>query len=392
MTTDLISRLLPSLRASREAGFNVFDVMHHGTHEKQLSNVFKWLLDTDGSHHLGGAFQRIFLEEVNKSRSGGVPFGPGPYVVRQEVNTAEAGDGGDIADLVLKSDDAVLVVENYVTSDGHGHSYGGYLAHGRRQGREQVGVVLLCRDHDSSAVTDGWEQAAVVTYGALVDRLHQVLSLDLEYQQRHPEPFSFIEQMHRKYARGTARMEDRQVLDFIEAMCATGEAVRYQAKSADLEAQKFAADVEQQARERFVESRELLQRIKYQLKAYSSQVLREQLNATLGSEVVTMVSARYNGIYQWTVNFDLADDEGAFGEAALQLKFGPSAWYANEADPHWTSTTGPGEADYSHLFLTRATSRDVRQSAVTLQEVLDGLSPDDRRLHDEIINVLRPRS
>ena len=44
---------------------------------------------------------------------------------------------------------------------------------------------------------------------------------------------------------------------------------------------------------------------------------------------------------------------------------------------------GPG-ADYSHLFLTRAGLREIRQSAVTLRDVLDGLRHDDRRLHDEI--------
>lgn len=35
VTQDLVSRLLPVLGRSLEAGFNVFDVMHHGLHEKQ---------------------------------------------------------------------------------------------------------------------------------------------------------------------------------------------------------------------------------------------------------------------------------------------------------------------------------------------------------------------
>ena len=49
MTNDVITQLLPLLSRSRKSGFNVFDVMRHGTHEKQLSNVFGWLLDTEGT-------------------------------------------------------------------------------------------------------------------------------------------------------------------------------------------------------------------------------------------------------------------------------------------------------------------------------------------------------
>jgi hypothetical protein len=64
--TDLATELLPVLHRSLEARFNVFDVMHHGTHEKQISNVFRWLLETEGNHHLGDTFLRIFIDEVNR--------------------------------------------------------------------------------------------------------------------------------------------------------------------------------------------------------------------------------------------------------------------------------------------------------------------------------------
>ncbi len=391
MTDDVITGLLPVLRSSREVGFNVFDVMHHGTHEKQVSNVFRWLLEKDGTHHLGSRFQKIFIEEVNRGLVGREPFRSGPYVVRQEVNTSEPGDSEDIADLVLESDEAVLVVENYFTSDGHGHHYDHYLKFSQRDGR-QGAVVLLCRREDNSSQTDGWENASVVTYGTLIDRLHEEVDHDRHYKRRHPEAYSFIDQMHRKYARGTARMEDREVLDFVTTMCATGEAKRYQEKATDIAARKFADDVAQQAFERFGEGRDLLQRLKRELKTFSEQELKLQLNVTLGDEFVSKVSARYAGIYQWTVNFDIAETGGNTTEAALQLKFGPSAWYANEQDPQWKHTVDRGNADYSRVFLTRAKSREVRQSVVTLQEVLDGIKPDDRRLHDEILDLLRPRS
>jgi hypothetical protein len=171
-------------------------------------------------------------------------------------------------------------------------------------------------------------------------------------------------------------------------MCATGEAVRFGEQRHSSAAEGFANDVAEQARERFGEGRELLGRVKIRLRNFSAQVLKGQLNATLGDGFVSKVSARYAGTYQWTVNFDLPDDEEKFGEHRLQLKFGPSAWFANEKDPYWKRTVDPEVADYSRLFLTRVKAAEVRQSAVTLQEVLDGLAPSDLRLHDEIVQLL----
>ena len=62
-----MTTLLPIVGRSLELGFNVFEVMHHGLHEKQLSNVFRWLLDAQGTHNFGGLFARIFIEEVNRT-------------------------------------------------------------------------------------------------------------------------------------------------------------------------------------------------------------------------------------------------------------------------------------------------------------------------------------
>ena len=151
---ELATALLPVLHRSLEAPFNVFEVMHHGTHEKQISNVFRWLLETEANHHLGDTFVRIFIEEVNRGLVGGEPFAPVAYLVLQEVNTSDAGGGEDIADLVLRNDDSVIVVENHFTSDGHGHSYDGYLRYSQRGGR-QGAVVLLCHDQDSFAADEG---------------------------------------------------------------------------------------------------------------------------------------------------------------------------------------------------------------------------------------------
>lgn len=388
MREDLVTGLLPVLSRSLDLGFNVFDVLHHGTHEKQISNLFRWLLDPAGTHRLGDRFQRIFLEELNKLLNSSAPLPLGGYWVHQEVNTAAEGDVGDIADLVLEGDTAVVVVENYFTSDGHGHSYEGYLRYAQRDGRLGV-VVLLCRDQDGSLQIDGWENAPALTYSRLVARLHEAVGADREYRTKNPEVYSFIEQMYRKFSHGRNRMDDQDLLDFVIAMCTTGEAGRYGERPQIRAADRFASDLAEQARIRFGDGRELLQRVKGRLKSFSTEVLARQLNSTFGAEFVSRVSARYTGMYEWSINFDIPDDGPDFGEAKLQLKFGPSAWFANEKDANWRNTVHPALADYSRLFLTRASTREVRQSAVTLQQVLDGLAPTDLRLQGEIAELLR---
>lgn len=387
--TDLATALLPVLRRSPELPFNVFDVMHHGTHEKQLSNVFGWLLDAEGSHRLDDTFLRIFIEEVNEGLTGREPFPVAQYLVLQEVNTS-AGEGQDIADVVLENDDAVIVVENYFTSDGHGHSYADYDNHSRRDGR-QGGVVLLCQDRDASLQTMGWEHACVVTYGRLVDRLWSAVQADRTYQRQNPEPYSFIDQMHRKFVRGRSRMDNQQVLDFVVAMCSTGEAGRYAERPHSAAAERFASDVAVQARGRFGEGRQILAHLKTRLMSFSREHLRQQLNTTLGEGAFGQLNAHFVGNYQWTVSFGLSGidlpPEAQAGGAATYLKFGPSAWFANERDPYWKVTVDPEAADYSHLYIGWAKTKEFRQSAVTLQEVLDGLSHSDRRLHDEIVQL-----
>lgn len=369
-------------------GFNVFDVMHHGLHEKQISNVFRWLLDPEQTHNLGDQFLRIFIDELNQVSVGSEPLPHGSYLVRQEVNTAMGGAGADIADLVLESEAAVVVVENYFTSDGHEHSYSGYLAFSVRDGK-RGSVVLLCRDEDASLQTKGWKDAAVLTYGKLAERLLEHIGGDRAYRRKNPDSHAFIEQLHRKFVRGRGLVGDQEVLEFVVAMCDTGEVRRYQEQPQEVAAKRFADDLAVQAKERFGEGRDLLQRVKGRLSAFSEGPLRRQLNATRGEGFVRGVDTRFAGIYQWTINIDVEDEANDLGQSRLQLKFGPSAWFANERDPYWTRTVESGQADYSRLFLTRAGVKEVRQSTVSIQDVLDGLEPADPRLHDEITGLLR---
>lgn len=388
MSDDLVTGLLPVLGRSLELGFNVFDVMHHGLHEKQISNVFRWLLDPEQTHNLGDRFLRIFIDELNRVSVGSEPLPHGSYLVRQEVNTSVGGAGADIADLVLESKAAVIVVENYFTSDGHGHSYSGYLAFSVRDGKRGA-VALLCRDEDVSLQTVGWEDAAVLTYGKLAERLLEHVGGDRAYQRKNPHAYAFIEQLHRKFVRGRGLVGDQEVLNFVVAMCDTGEVRRYQEQPQGVAAERFADDLAVQARERFGEGRDLLQRVKGRLSAFSEGPLRRQLNATRGEGFVRGVDARFAGIYQWTINIEVEEDATDSGQSRLQLKFGPSAWFANERDPKWTRTVESGQADYSRLFLTRSGVKEIRQSTLSIQDVLDGLEPADHRLHDEIIALLR---
>lgn len=390
---DLITRLLPVLDRSLDVGFNVFDVMHHGTHEKQLSNIFRWIFEIGGTHNFEALGQQIFVELVNEElskRGSGDAVPVGPYTVRQEVNTAVLGDTVDIADIVLESDSAVIVVENYGTSDGHGHGYDRYVEFGRRESKQST-VVLLCGEEDSTLQIDGWEQAPVVTYERLLARLIARLDQDSDYARNNAEQYGFIGQMQRKFASTGGRMSDKDVLDFVTAMCTSGQSERYRERDIDLAAERLASDLASQARERFVEGRQVLQRVKARLRSYSSAVLSQQLNATLGPGFVASVTAGFSGIYQWTINFETAEAHDSSGEGRLQIKFGPSAWHAIEQDDHWKLAGAPADADYSRLFLTRAANREVRQSAVSLVEVLEGLTADDTRLHDEIMAMLGER-
>lgn len=385
MPHDLVTSFLPVLGKPHDLSFNVFDVMHHGLHEKQISNVFRWLLDTDGTHNLGDRFTRIFIDEVNQDLPADELLPEDGYWVRQEVNTSRLDDPRDIADLVLECPTAAVVVENYFTSDGHGHSYDGYLAYGQREGRRGV-VVLLCQDQDRSLQTHGWEGAAVVTYETLVGRLHEDVTADRAYQRNNPAACSFINQMHRKFVEGSGLVQDSDVLGFVVAMCDTGEARRYQVMRQDVAAEQFASDLAEQAKGRFGEGRVLLQRIKDRLKNFSVEHLSRQLNDSLGEGFVREVSAKYSGIYQWTINFRTTDERNESGEARFQLKFGPSAWHTVNQDPDWQHAVDASSSDYSRLFITWG-MQEVRPSSVTLQEVLDGLDPTDRRLRDEILQI-----
>ena len=384
--SKLVTSLVRGMSSTHQDEFNVFSVMHHGRHEKQLSNIFAWLLDAEGSHRLGDLFLNIFLSEVEAAPTIEKPVPRGYFAVRQEVNTSPIGEAMDIADIVLDGGDTVIVVENYYTSDGHGHGYDRYATFAAGEKPKRPIVVLLCRSIDETLLTDGWEKAPVLSYRVLLKALIERLGSVTDYATENPDQNWFIQQMYRFFVKGEPVNAD--LLNFVAALCEAGEAERFRG-STEIEADKLADDLRELSLRQYKESRDLLQSIKGLLRNRVAPALVTQLNAHEDSPNFGEVNARYAGIYQWTINLGAAEPiEGAGngdgGGGTFQIKFGPSAWYANAKDKAWKHpVTDP---DYSRLFFTWGSR--LYQSQVTMHEIADGLPDDDQRLFDEALAIV----
>ena len=370
--SDLVSRVIPTLVSPVPDEFSVFDVMHHGTHEKQTSNVFAWLLRAEGSRRLNDRFLRCFLDEVNAR--GGHHVARQRFVVSQEQNVRSERKGADIADIVLRGEDTTVVIENYYVSDGHGHDYGAYRTYGEG---EQI-VVMLCALEDTSRLTDGWEKSTVITYSNLLQRLFDDIGADLVYQRAYPDQYGFLCQMKRHFTKGRL-VNDDSSLEFIKVLCETGAAERFGWRNG---ASSFAEFVGDEAGKKFEESQALLNRLKKTLQNYLKANLG-RLNAALGEEFFTGTNIRFAGIYQWDVSLLSA------GERTVFVLFGPSAWADNETNAYGSWDTRVENADYSRLLIGYGKTRVLQQSAVSMAEVLDGLAPEDTRLLDEIVSIVR---
>jgi len=379
----MVTALVPSMSRSLADQFNVFRVMRHGTHEKQLSNVFAWLLSAEGSHELGARFQQAFVEQVNLQLPTDAQMPPDGYTVIQEVDTSgQDGSGKDIADIVLSRPEAAIVVENFVASDGHGHNFHKYLAHGASGGRTSV-VVLLCALRQPHRQADGWERAIVVTYAELLEALRSLVAADARWARSHPDQIFFINHMYSHFVEGSLAMSYEDRIAFMKAMCETGESARYGYRPQDHAADEFAELLAQHGRRQFEDGRALLAEVKQSLKSYVKRTLAEQLNSAIAAAPVTAVQARFVGKWEWCVAFRRRD-----GNPSLYLNFGPTAAYGN--------TTAPkpiANPDFSKVFVSRqapggdAVDR-IAQTGVGLDEVLAGLADDDLRLRDALLGVL----
>lgn len=379
MTTTLV----PSLSRSLAEPFNVFRVMHHGTHEKQLSNVFAWLLSVDGTHQLGDAFQRLFVERVNQSLHDSSQLPDSGYRVTQEVDTSgQDGLGKDIADIVLSSASASIVVENYEASDGHGHDYHRYLAYGAAGGKQSV-VVLLCARHESHLQTQGWEQTVVVTYAELLERLSAHVGTGSAWQDAHPPQHFFIQEFIQHFTEGLSSMSIEDRIAFINTMCETGESARYSHRPQERAALEFADLLAQHAKRQFEEGRKALSEVKRALKRYSERTLIDQVKDALPSGHIDTVRARLMGQWEWHITLRRTDSA-----PSVSLDFGPTVLVQNSR-----ASVPLVDPDYTKIFVTRHVPNGqgidrIIQTEVGLDDVLAGLGPDDVRLRESVLKIL----
>lgn len=381
---QMVITLVPSLSKSLAERFNVFRVMHHGTHEKQISNVFAWLLRSDGTHDLGDTFQRILVDQVNQGLPDDECLPTSGYRVQQEVDTSPQDElGQDIADIVLSRADASIVVENFESSDGHGHEYNRYLAYGAAGGRKSA-VVLLCARHEPHRQRDGWEQAIVMTYADLLGPLKEHVVGDSGWRREHNEQHFFIEHLLEHFMEGSASISQTEQIEFIKAMCETGESARYGYRPHDSAALEFAELLAQHAKKQFEDGRKTLGQIKRTLKQFAEHTLVGQLNSALSTDEFTAVATPFVGQWEWSVAISRAN-----GKPSIFLEFGPTAVVENTRAPKPLDTP-----DYSRVFVTRHTSDgegidQILQTDVELEDVLSGLAADDTRLRDAVLAVMR---
>lgn len=384
---ELVTALVPSLSRSLAEQFNVFRVMHHGTHEKQLSNVFAWLLDPEGTHELGDAVQGLFLDLVNAYLPAEVQLPRSGYEVAQEVVTpGHEGlpnpESADIADILLSSPSAAVVVENYGTSDGHGHNYDRYLALGRA-GDRVAAVVLLCQRRERHLQRDGWEQAVVIPYAELLDAVRSHTANDRAWTRQYPDQHFFLRQLFEHFVEGPAAMNTADTLAFLTAMCETGESPRYGYQPHDRAAEEFGDLIAAQARRQLQESRELLAETKRRLGVHANAVLMEQINDQLSAGPIDQVVTRFAGLWTWGVELRRAESY-----PTVSLVLGPTAVMEMERVPRKLENP-----DYSQVFVglkdpTVDGPSRIAHTGVRLAEVLNGLDAEDVRLRDAVLAVI----
>ena len=397
----LATKLIPIFADVRPPEFNTIAVLRHGTHEKNLSNLFAWLLDPGGSHRLGNQFAGIFIKHVNARDLFGRTISEyGPWLVEQEVNVSEPLDSKDIADISLSTGTTAVVIENYHVSDGHGHSYDKYFKHGQRLIGEDPNlvpacssnsfVVLLCQYVDKERQdASGWKDASVVTYAALITDLIALIESEPEYRLQNENAYGFLKQVESYFIRGEGMPRAKDLTDFVAALCDANESVEL--VSTDSEA--FADRMRDEAALHFDESRRFLNENKSQLRDYARRILTPQLLNHLKVRDA-QVSIGMSGVYQWTVNIDMslgtasvqAEDE----TSRLQLKFGPSAHFAITHDPEWKGGWATDiSPDYSKVFVTW--DRTIYQTDVSMTEIGRILTEQDPVLAHQVLEIFASR-
>jgi hypothetical protein len=277
---------------------------------------------------------------------------------------------------------AAVVVENFGTSDGHGHDYRRYLALGSAGGRDAV-VVLLCERHVPHLQRDGWEQAVVITYAEVLHALRAHIVSERTWIRQHPDQHVFLRQLFEHFVEGPAAMNTEDTLTFLTAMCETGESARYGHRPHDRVAQEFGDLIAAHARRQLEESRALLASVKRALREYASATLMSQVNEVITAGPIEKVLTRFVGQWEWCVELQRSEDH-----PTVFLEFGPTAVVEQERVPRKLE-----HPDYSQVFVTLqdkavdGISR-IAHTGLHLAEVLDGLATDDLRLRDAVLEII----
>lgn len=379
---NLLTGLVPMVSRSKTSAFSILEVMHHGTHEKQLSNIWAWMLNSEGSHKLGDGVQRVFIDEINRVGSFEQPVPYGPYGVRQEQNTSESGESRDIADIILEDSTTSIVIENYYTSDGHGHDYKKYEKYGSRDDRNSI-VVLLCETEVRSRLTDEWENAPVLVYTKLLDRILELVT-DPQYQRQNPEQALFITNVHRHFTK-KAIMDSAELIDFVGVLCRNGEEGRYGTNNQNRQAILFGDSLREAAIQRYTESRDLLAKVKQNLGDFCKGTLISSLNDSIGESLFGGVKRDWQGKWQYDVSLKPTE-----GEWLVSIAFGPTAAELVREQSgrlHHLDL----KQDFTKLLVYTQDNRALI-SEVSVADVLAGLSVDDVRLRNEVLQLIGPFS
>jgi len=378
----LVTSLVPSLSRSLTRQFNLFHVLRHGTHEKQLSNVFAWLLDADETHGLGDVFQRIFIKLINEQIDSEPPLPFEKYRVQQEVDTAIDETAKDIADIVMFGKEATVVIENFISSDGHGHDYYGYLNFGAQGGTQSV-VVLLCSRHEPARQIDGWQHAVVITYVHALKPLKEHVMNNAAWCETHAPQNYLLTQLFEHFIEGPNAVNSHDQIEFIKVLCETGESERYGKRPLDNQAEEFSDLIAQHAKRQFEEGRVLLGKVKRALRDLAESVVRNQINARADQELVGSARARLAGQYEWYVVLHSPE-----GNVLGGFVFGPSAVFYNSINNRPID-----KPDYSQIFAMVETKTQADyvlvETGVGFAELATGVPAEDTRLSEAFLRALR---
>lgn len=185
------------------------------------------------------------------------------------------------------------------------------------------------------------------------------------------------------FVEGPAAVNLEDQIAFIKGMCDTGESVRFGYRPQEGAAQEFADLVAGHARRQFEDGRRTLAEAKASLRGFARRTLVEQVNEVIDEGQLETVESRFSGIWEWCIRLDRPEPH-----RKLFLVFGPTA-----AQVMSQVSATDFVHDYSRIFVTYEAAEVLHtghfvQTAVGIDEVINGLPHDDLRLRDAVLRLL----